>query len=456
MTTQRTGSAPDKSGDPSQADADTTLAALERIKASPEFDGADRIQGFLDYVVRETLEGRGEEIRAKTIFMDVYRRSPGEGHDPMAIVRVDAGRLRRRLTEYYSGSGRTCGFRIHIDPGGYVPRFETVSAEEAVPVSEKADPVPAAPSQTPVRLWLAACLLLAALGGLTWWGFGQKSTEDRDLDKDSQHAMAVREALLSSSPEKLQAVNLATQTRGLLFPALDPRRLQLVLAMFELAIDMDENHFGGYAGAAQVAAILAILQPPGELRDATLTRAQGFAERALDLGIGQSWSHSAEAMVVLAGKDYDQALAESARAVSLDPEDADALAVDAIIALFGGEFQRAITSAQEANRKNRRATRFPLRGATASAHFHLGNYRETLRLYNEAALAGEPISAITLSYLVASNVRLGDADQAAVMLDLLNSAWPGYPLDHLFRSLYRDPAHASDVIDALKQAGWDG
>ena len=90
---------------------------LERILQSAEFRATDNQRQFLRFVVDETLEGRSSEIKGCTIAVDVYGRT--ERFDPQAdpIVRLEAGRLRRSLKNYYQRAGRNDPVRIEIPKG---------------------------------------------------------------------------------------------------------------------------------------------------------------------------------------------------------------------------------------------------------------------------------------------------------------------------------------------------
>lgn len=96
---------------------------LERILASEEFVAPDRLKRFLRFVVEETLAGRVEGLKAYTIAVDVFGRD--ESFDPQIdpVVRMEAGKLRRRLERYYLGAGARDPVRIEIPKGTYAPTF---------------------------------------------------------------------------------------------------------------------------------------------------------------------------------------------------------------------------------------------------------------------------------------------------------------------------------------------
>lgn len=97
---------------------------LERILASPQFAGSARMSRFLRFVVERSLAGEGERLKEYVIGIEVFDR--GNGYDPRvdSIVRVEAGRLRGKLDEYYHGMGNGDAVRIRLKKGGYAPFFE--------------------------------------------------------------------------------------------------------------------------------------------------------------------------------------------------------------------------------------------------------------------------------------------------------------------------------------------
>ncbi len=417
--------------------------ALKAVLDSPEFDGAERLQSFLSYVVQKLLAGQSEDIRAKSIAEDVYGRALDSGGDPMAVVRVDAGRMRRRLASFYSNSGKDQRLRIHVDPGGYVPRFEVLDLD--IPSDR------ARPSKT---VWVLVAVLgaLAVAGGVMLFSRTPQSPPSPvTISANANQEQAVREALFSTNPSKLQAVNLAIEARLLMFPVLDRDRLQAVRGMFERAMVLDETYFGGYAGSAQAISILALTTPPGAEKQALLTLAKNRAQRALELAPDEGWSHSALALASFCSREHEAALAQSARATRLAPDDIHVTNFDALFALFGGDFQRAIASANRAQDGNTTNGRFPYRSVLASSSYHLGDYQASVDQFNEAVRLGDPVSAISIGYLAASYQRLGDDERARATILLLDEAWPGYPLAALFRTLFADPDHAEDIIGALNE-----
>jgi len=110
-----------KPGNPATVNHGQAAAALARILASHEFKSVPQLRAFLDYIVTAQLDGRQREIKGYSIAVNALGRDAS--FDPVSdpIVRVEAARLRRRLAEYYSGTGATDPVSITVPKGSYLP-----------------------------------------------------------------------------------------------------------------------------------------------------------------------------------------------------------------------------------------------------------------------------------------------------------------------------------------------
>src|ERR1039458_7724382 len=124
---------------------DSVREELTRVLASHEFRTSKRSQDFLRYVVENTLNGRAEMVKERTIGIDVFGRSTSYDPSDDATVRVKAGEVRKRLGLYYSDEGARSPLRIELPSGTYVPEFRPVHAPAA------GDPAPPPPSAESAR-----------------------------------------------------------------------------------------------------------------------------------------------------------------------------------------------------------------------------------------------------------------------------------------------------------------
>lgn len=123
------------------ADRSRILQELERITDSQRFRSSQRYPSFLRMIVEYTLEGRGEELKERTIGVSVFHRSPDYDTNASPTVRVAAAEVRKRLVSLYEESPSPFGIQIVLDPGSYVPRFVR---------SDNADPTPSTSDQQTV------------------------------------------------------------------------------------------------------------------------------------------------------------------------------------------------------------------------------------------------------------------------------------------------------------------
>lgn len=119
-------------------------AALERILASRCFEQAARSSSFLRFVVEQTLAGQGDRLKGYTIAVEVFGRPADFDAQSDPLVRVEAGRLRRRLIEYYADEGRDDPVRIELPRGSYsvVSSYHGRHAAEPASASVLLGPMP--------------------------------------------------------------------------------------------------------------------------------------------------------------------------------------------------------------------------------------------------------------------------------------------------------------------------
>ncbi|MBB2698595.1 UNVERIFIED_ORG: TolB-like protein [Rhizobium esperanzae] len=113
-----------QAGQPRQEPENVRLQ-LDRILASPEFLAPERGRRFLQYIVEETLDGRGEQLKASTIAQAVFGRDASFDAQNDPVVRIEAGRIRRALERYYLVCGHSDLIEITIPKGGYAPHFSS-------------------------------------------------------------------------------------------------------------------------------------------------------------------------------------------------------------------------------------------------------------------------------------------------------------------------------------------
>ena len=168
--------------------AEIVRAELDRVLASRGFVNAARLSRLLRHVTERTLAGDGDQLKEYTVGVEVFDRDAS--YDPRldSIVRVEAGRLRSRLEEYYAAGGARSEIRIDLPRGGYMARFTRRATESSVePPGATSVPAPVlipvlplsvtnAPGSRRRRLALAlAGGVLIMIAALSLWWWAQKS-----------------------------------------------------------------------------------------------------------------------------------------------------------------------------------------------------------------------------------------------------------------------------------------
>lgn len=87
------------------------------------FRSSKRSVAFLKFIVEQTLNGAADQIKERTIGVEVFGRDPSYDTNLDHIVRTAATELRKRLVTYYADDEHRLELRVTLVPGSYIPRF---------------------------------------------------------------------------------------------------------------------------------------------------------------------------------------------------------------------------------------------------------------------------------------------------------------------------------------------
>ena len=102
---------------------DAILRELQQIIASPYFCNSKRYPALLRYIVENTLAGKSDLLKERTLGVEVFDRPSTYDTNAEAVVRFTAGEVRKRLLLYYHERGQNSGIRISLPVGSYIPEF---------------------------------------------------------------------------------------------------------------------------------------------------------------------------------------------------------------------------------------------------------------------------------------------------------------------------------------------
>ena len=205
-------------------------AELDRILASKGFATAGRLSKLLRYVVEKTLAGETDQLKEYAVGVEVFDRD--EQYDPRldSIVRVEAGRLRTKLDEYYSGDGAASPLRISLPKGGYSAQFTRAGTSPSIQPTD----APAGERQSSRRLLtmipLAAVLLIAIAAMVFWLGSRDRRPrpdlrptaavlpfEANMIGGDNSNYSAQITAAVTSELARLGTISVASYTSAMQF-----------------------------------------------------------------------------------------------------------------------------------------------------------------------------------------------------------------------------------------------
>jgi hypothetical protein len=163
------------------AEKAAVLEQLERLLATSYFSHSKRFPIFLRFVVQQALAGQGDQLKERTLGIEIFGRNPDYDTATDPIVRVTAGEIRKRIAQYYQEPGREEELRISLPSGSYVPHFQWPQAREAEAELVTAEPqtvaeptasVETPPLPTSSRKWILATVavlaVVAAVAAIVW------------------------------------------------------------------------------------------------------------------------------------------------------------------------------------------------------------------------------------------------------------------------------------------------
>lgn len=147
---------------------------LELLVQDHVFRASKRSVEFLRYVVEQTLKGAADEIKERTIGVEVFGRVPSYDTNMDHVVRTAAIELRKRVAIYYGEEEHRSELRVSLVPGSYIPRFtQAVGEAEVLP-----EPVAAAHDSAaeiavvPITVPKSVPVPVRVAGGPRWKSYG--------------------------------------------------------------------------------------------------------------------------------------------------------------------------------------------------------------------------------------------------------------------------------------------
>lgn len=437
-------------------DHQAVRAHLAHIVSSSQFAGAPKLAKFLTFVVETVLAGCGHEIKESLIAIEVYARRADYNPQIDSTVRVEAGRLRTRLGQYYADAGAGQPMEIVLPKGKYVPIFRTRDAN-MVPEAPQPAPIVLRPEPIWARYRFAfAALLALSAGTVIAYGYFSivrggpvhalaASAADAAIAADPRtmklylraHELlripVLKDGVVSAvPPTALEAARLFAEVTRLapkyargwvglaeanewlyeLDRSRPPERLIAAKASARRAIEIDPNLSEGWA----------ILTSVLFFRDWNIPEAERACRRAIELNPRDTLVQQRLVDLLRLQGRHDEAARELARAASLQPSAPNLRNRKALLLLDAGNLNEAMEEASKAEALNPSKQQGAYTSSLwiqAAAHQRQGSTQKAEALYRKA-LQAQPHdlwSEPSLGHLLAVTGRI---PEALVILDELN------------------------------------
>jgi hypothetical protein len=138
---------------------------IEKLTNSHILRSSESLCRLLRYLAEHTLDHPEVPLKEYQIATEVLGRATNFDPQSDATVRVQVGRLRVKLVEYYSHEGIDDPIVVELPRGTYALSFHVRTLEQSPP----SDPIPVEPvheqttSTTKQNGWMIACIVLAGL-----------------------------------------------------------------------------------------------------------------------------------------------------------------------------------------------------------------------------------------------------------------------------------------------------
>ena len=113
-------------------DLDEQRAELKSVLGSAHFARAPKLAQFLTYLCEKLFAGESARIKEYSIGLDVFQRGENFDQNSDSIVRVEAGRLRSKLREYYDELGSSDRVYIELPKRTYAVRIRKASGKASI------------------------------------------------------------------------------------------------------------------------------------------------------------------------------------------------------------------------------------------------------------------------------------------------------------------------------------
>ena len=224
-------------------DRETKLAEIDKIVSSSVLHGSESLCNLLRFLTKQSLDHPGSTVKEYHLATEVFGRAADFDPRLDSTVRVQTGRLRSKLAEYYANDGVEDRVVVEIPRGSYhvVFHYREIEAEPAM------EPAAAPIRRRPGRQWTTTALVcvIAVISALSL-DFALRPLFQRSAAAESSDALQALWLRFFDGPEPPLVVYSNAAFVG---------RPETGLRYYNPALDANAVILDHYTGVGEVMAI---------------------------------------------------------------------------------------------------------------------------------------------------------------------------------------------------------
>jgi tetratricopeptide (TPR) repeat protein len=395
---------------------------------------------FLSFVVTEYLRGRQTRIKAVTIAQFVYGRDQDFDSQSDPIVRVEAGRLRSRLGEYYADTGRNDPIEIEIPKGAYVPLISLRSDYASDPEPEELSGATGLRRSFNLRLSQIGAIGLgsATIGFLLALLYFSSHPQIRSI--------------LPHFTENVEAYSLFLHAREAARPPTIKTRVLVGMQLAREAQTIDPSFGGGYA-MESFQLWQYVLFGHSKAPEADTQRALELAQKAIEIDPEFGWGYQSLSRVLQLKGDAKGAVAAAQHAVELSPNNAEQLGNFGLTLVVAGRSADAIAPLEKSMQLARENVRDPYLNYFSMAQFHNREFANAAATIEKNRARGGPMGPHMHAYLAAAYAMAGNDGHARAFAAMVRSNKSGFSMGRFIETLFLEKEDRDLLFSALEKAG---
>ena len=258
--------------------------------------------------------------------------------------------------------------------------------------------------------------------------------------------------LSEKGTKNLDAYLKVLQGREIKTGTMNKERIERAMQLFEEAIALDPGYALAYSWLSTTHFDLVVLGASESPRE-SLQRAVELGKKAIALDESNSHVHSLLVFPYMYLREFDKAISEAEKAVSLCPNSASAYFALGTALCTAGRPQEAIPMLKKSLRLSPIPVHSQVLGLLANSYSMLGQYEEAIATYKKVLQLYGPDHLMAHLGLAVAYASIGREDEARAEGAEVLRIDPKFSLERYIKGLPFDQSRKDRVADALRKAG---